>query len=890
MACLRVASLGCDGGAGDVSVSGTFIPGGVGEIAFWDTATTIGGETTFTYIAATNNAQIGGGFIVNEDGGALATDDFRVEGDTLPNLILVDSSADTIFITDSAVAGTPPTVTGGFAAGTLLALVNNSVVGDSAELSLIGGTSSFSGVNFGDSGDEDIGMVQYFHATDSMLLSTAAVERQSWSASEVVINETGTDTDFRVEADTGASKPGDNSAAMFVEASSGRIGIGTASPSSQYHVQWASADTFTFDAPSGVLGNSLRMVHSRGSLGARTQTLSGDVIGRFSAAGWLAEGFAGVNANVDFVAGANLELADMSIDVHFTPTSPSGVNVSSVIAAADRVVINEGGIALDFRAEGDTLPNLLFLDASADRVFITDAATGGTPPVAPTGGYSAGALLVLQNNSVNTDTAELSLIGGANAQSVVNFGDTDDENIGEIQYAHATNIMFLTASTVERQSWGATEVVVNDTGADTDFRVEGDTDASLFVANAGTDFVGIGEPNPAAKLHIVTATTPQVRLGSTAASNNQNSTILGIATSSSDFISQTVANDTVLMAKSTGHIYFASSVSGAQVARVIFARGGNVGINNMTPNNPLTVSETSPGTPPSGSLAFTAVFHDNAAAGGVGQVGIIGGNSGQAVLSLGQSNDAEPSRVQHDATTSSMRLWTNGGVVQYITSTGQFGFNTGATAPDTTVRFEVSQLTGDTIAAWRQIAETAGNSVEHAFVTGAAGSALAATNQLGKIKAEITQGNPSALAAFMSFEVNASDTIIEPMRFTGSLAVAGTGEVVVNEIQADIDFRVESDTAANLLLCDAGTNRVGILASTPAAQLHVSQLSTTAAIPVIILDQDDTSEPFIDFEGGTGADVTSSISTLTTSGAVQGHIQIDVNGTKRWLAILADPS
>lgn len=48
--------------------------------------------------------------------------------------------------------------------------------------------------------------------------------------------------------------------------------------------------------------------------------------------------------------------------------------------------------------------------------------------------------------------------------------------------------------------------------------------------------------------------------------------------------------------------------------------------------------------------------------------------------------------------------------------------------------------------------------------------------------------------------------------------------------------------------------------------------------------------PFFDFIGTADADTTSAISTHTTSGAIQGHIQIDINGTKRWLAFLADPS
>lgn len=48
----------------------------------------------------------------------------------------------------------------------------------------------------------------------------------------------------------------------------------------------------------------------------------------------------------------------------------------------------------------------------------------------------------------------------------------------------------------------ATGVVVNDTGIDFDFRVEGDTDQNLVFVDASTDRVGIGTEIPAAKLEV----------------------------------------------------------------------------------------------------------------------------------------------------------------------------------------------------------------------------------------------------------------------------------------------------------------------------------------------------------------------------------------------------
>ena len=46
-----------------------------------------------------------------------------------------------------------------------------------------------------------------------------------------------------------------------------------------------------------------------------------------------------------------------------------------------------------------------------------------------------------------------------------------------------------------------------------------------------------------------------------------------------------------------------------------------------------------------------------------------------------------------------------------------------------------------------------------------------------------------------------------------------------------------------------------------------------------------TDAPFFDFIANADADTTSAISTLTTSGATTHHIQVDINGTKAWIAV-----
>ena len=80
----------------------------------------------------------------------------------------------------------------------------------------------------------------------------------------------------------------------------------------------------------------------------------------------------------------------------------------------------------------------------------------------------------------------------------------------------AANQLGIATSGVERVEFGASEVVFNDSGADVDFRVEGDADANLIFVDAGNDRVGIGASAPAAKLDVAgnqlfSAANPQIQ-------------------------------------------------------------------------------------------------------------------------------------------------------------------------------------------------------------------------------------------------------------------------------------------------------------------------------------------------------------------------------------------
>jgi hypothetical protein len=91
------------------------------------------------------------------------------------------------------------------------------------------------------------------------------------------------------------------------------------------------------------------------------------------------------------------------------------------------------------------------------------------------------------------------------------------------------------------------------------------------------------------------------------------------------------------------------------------------------------------------------------------------------------------------------------------------------------------------------------------------------------------------MAALKRFQVGSDG---DGVTVGGNLVVSGTstvaalntsGAVVFNDAGADVDFRVEGDTDANLLFVDASTDRVGIGTNTPDALLSVDGIASFGA-------------------------------------------------------------
>ena len=131
--------------------------------------------------------------------------------------------------------------------------------------------------------------------------------------------------------------------------------------------------------------------------------------------------------------------------------------------------------------------------------------------------------------------------------------------------------------------------------------------------------------------------------------------------------------------------------------------------------------------------------------------------------------------------------------------------------------------------------------------------------------------------------------VVGGVKATGNIDFDG-GTFTFNDTQADLDFRIEGDGDAYLFFTDAGNDRVGIgipSGAAPNGKLEIDQYSTSGAIPVLTLDQADVDQEFINFQGTSNSDQSSSISTDTSVGSLTGHIRVAVNGTDYWIPFYA---
>ena len=245
----------------------------------------------------------------------------------------------------------------------------------------------------------------------------------------------------------------------------------------------------------------------------------------------------------------------------------------------------------DFGSSGAS-PSLTLTDTTASAEDYTLTADADKLTITSSQGAGGAAVVISGSLDVNAGVT-------VNNDGALSWGDNAD--FGSLSWD--TGVAFIYGQTGKNLSLGSNNsadgklviesggnIIINESGADRDFRVEGDTDANLLMVDASADKVGIGTATPGAKLEVRgTDNTSQIAWGSTAFEGGN----LGYNGATDDIW---LGNVGAATSASETHIRFADDGVGGGTNRVVFRGDGNVGIGHAAPEERLHIS--------GGALAF----------------------------------------------------------------------------------------------------------------------------------------------------------------------------------------------------------------------------------------------------------------------------------------------
>ena len=230
--------------------------------------------------------------------------------------------------------------------------------------------------------------------------------------------------------------------------------------------------------------------------------------------------------------------------------------------------------------------------------------------------------------------------------------------------------------------------IFNQDGADADFRIEGDTEANLFMVDASTDRIGIGTATPSTRFEVqedqnsdTTLTVSNDTAGTGAIAQLQLGSDAGGATFGSYSSSYTTSNykiaDSVVLESlntSSGGLQIATAGTNEigvwtnSARRATVTSGGCIGLGVQAPDGLLHVHAGTAGSVAAGSGACNLVVENNAAGG----ISILTPDANAGSLVFGSASDALGAEIKHTQSTTTMEVGTkeSGGILKLNSADG----------------------------------------------------------------------------------------------------------------------------------------------------------------------------------------------------------------------------
>ena len=330
-------------------------------------------------------------------------------------------------------------------------------------------------------------------------------------------------------------------------------------------------------------------------------------------------------------------------------------------------------------------------------------------------------------------------------------------------------------------------ITVNESGAASNTRIEGDTDPNLFFVDAGADKIGIGSNAPQAKLHIE-GDEPDIILNDTGAAGY---TTLGFQ----------VAGEYrwVFGKRADSNFYIARYYGGSWYNEALFIdyATGYIGIGTSTPQNALHIMADEPD-----------IILDDTGSAGYSTVTFY--EAGAAKWAFGKNNVADFYFTRNDGSN-----WYNG-TFYMERLTGKIGF--GTTTPATPLHTLLTDAGTNAVVNVSTIGHDTSGTAANGFGAGIA----------FQLQSSTTAGQDAAqLAVAWTNATHATRTSKATLNLVASAAALAEvmsfapAEVVVNDTgNATTDLRAETDTEANMLLVDASADLVYIGGTTNGVKIE----------------------------------------------------------------------
>ena len=387
---------------------------------------------------------------------------------------------------------------------------------------LAGGTNQSSRVVFGDSADNDVGMVKYSHADNSMSFNTNGSGNERMritSAGNVGIGTTSpnaildisdaTNDNLRIGTrggnmnlfsvtDAGAASPlaFEGSQFNFI---TGNVGIGTTSPSAPLEIAGAASATDTGITIKNGSATRLRLFHNDNAGASYLTTYDG----------------VGAAQALNIKSGNGLYMSGGGGSTHVTVNTSGNVGIGDTTPSYKLDVAGDINSQSNILSGGVDLASIFCSSASTGTVTSVTAGCGmtqtGVSTVNPTlnviGAVNGG--ICVTADAICVDSTVVRTSGAQSIADIKNFtnsicvaGSIFHSGDSDTRICFAGNTMAFCTGNENHICLTTGGVTVNESGLANDFRVEGDTDTHALFVDGSADNVGIGTSTPVGKLTV----------------------------------------------------------------------------------------------------------------------------------------------------------------------------------------------------------------------------------------------------------------------------------------------------------------------------------------------------------------------------------------------------